>query len=92
MECQKPVQMKLSERRKQEWVGSVLGRFAQGLRRTWEFAACGWERKGWYANDFLAEYYVTRLCLPGRVFIDGGAHIGSITAAVLRNCPEATLV
>lgn len=73
-------------------VGHGVGRLAQAFRQLWEALSSDWERRGYHANDHLAEYYVTRLCLPGKVFIDGGAHIGSITGAVLRQCPSAIVV
>jgi FkbM family methyltransferase len=73
-------------------VGRGVGLWAQGLRKSWQVLSSDWERRGYQANDLLAEYYVTRLCQPGGVFIDGGAHIGSITAAVLRHCPGAKVI
>lgn len=73
-------------------VGHSIGRWAQGLRQSWQVLSSDWERRGYQANDDLAQYYVTRLCKPGKVFIDAGAHIGSITAAVLRQCPSAIVV
>ena len=50
------------------------------------------EELGTLANDQIAEQLVTRLCAPGRVFLDVGAHIGSIVAAVARHCPAARIV
>ena len=82
----------LRSRLKELTVGRDVGRFAQRVRQSWQILSADLEELGWHANDQLAEHYVTRLCLPGKVFVDGGAHIGSITAAVLRNCVGADVV
>jgi FkbM family methyltransferase len=50
------------------------------------------ESVGTVANDHLATVLVTRLCRPGKTFVDVGAHIGSVLAAVLRNQPSARCV
>ena len=42
---------------------------------------------GTIANDQLTETLVTRLCAPAKTFLDVGAHLGSITAEVLRASP-----
>ena len=84
--------MPLISRFKSLAVGHGIGRGAQVLRKSWQVLASDWERRGYQANDDLAEYYITRICQPDKVFIDGGAHIGSITAAVLQNCPGAIVV
>lgn len=80
------------DRLKELAVGHFPGRCARVLRQAWQVIACDWDRLGWLANDHLAEYYVSRLCLPGKVFVDGGAHIGLITSEVRRNCPKAKIV
>jgi len=82
----------LLSRMKEAAVGSGLGRIANSLRRYWRLVSSEVEQRGWLANDDLAEYYVTRICEPGKVFVDAGAHIGAITAAVLRNCPGVQIV
>ncbi len=43
------------------------------------------EQVGTMANDQLAALLVTSICRPGSVFVDVGAHIGSITASVRRS-------
>lgn len=43
---------------------------------------------GTVANDQMARLLVTRICSPKKTFIDVGAHIGSVTAEVLRNDPS----
>jgi len=49
------------------------------------------ESVGTLANDQLATYLVTRLCRKGKVFIDVGAHIGSILSEVRRNCASVEI-
>jgi FkbM family methyltransferase len=43
------------------------------------------EQLGALANDQLATRLVTRICEPGRVFVDVGAHIGSVMAEARRH-------
>ncbi len=43
------------------------------------------------ASDALATRLVTRLCKPGTVFIDVGAHIGSVIAQVMHFCPSVRI-
>jgi FkbM family methyltransferase len=50
------------------------------------------EKVGTIANDQLAAYLLTRLCQPGKTFLDVGAHIGSVTAEVMRNDPTVKIV
>ena len=47
---------------------------------------------GTLANDFLAARLVTSICEPKGTFIDVGAHIGSIIAAVKAKTPTARIV
>jgi FkbM family methyltransferase len=42
------------------------------------------EAVGTLANDRIARHLVTHLCGPGKVFLDVGAHIGSVVADVRR--------
>jgi FkbM family methyltransferase len=47
------------------------------------------ESVGTLANDQLASLLVASICRPGRVFVDVGAHIGSVIANTLRrSCPS----
>lgn len=58
------------------------------LREKWSLikqAAVEPESVGTAANDYLALDLVTQLCRPNRVFVDVGAHIGSIIAGVHRH-------
>lgn len=50
------------------------------------------ELLGMVSNDQLAGSLVTQLCHAGKIFIDVGAHIGVVTAAVLRQCPAVHVI
>jgi FkbM family methyltransferase len=47
---------------------------------------------GTVANDQLAGLLVSSICGPGRVFVDVGAHIGSVIAAVRRHDPTIKII
>ncbi len=47
---------------------------------------------GMLANDHLATHLITRLCAPGKIFIDIGAHIGSVVSSVQTHVPSATII
>jgi FkbM family methyltransferase len=75
-------------------IGTALGRLAQSLRHGADWRAASRlhaESAGTIANDRIAETLVTRLCEPNGGFLDVGAHIGSIMAAVIHHCPRARL-
>jgi FkbM family methyltransferase len=55
-------------------------------------AYCDPEQVGTMANDQLAATLVTSICKPGSVFVDVGAHIGSITASVRRSCRPSKIL
>ncbi len=79
---------------KQLLLGSGLGHYALSVRDKTDLvmAALGKrEAVGTLSNDQLATYLVTRICRTGGVFVDVGAHIGSITAEVRRHCPSARI-
>jgi len=66
-----------------------VGHFALDLRDKVEIISTAIfkpEAVGTIANDQLATYLVTRLCKNNGVFIDVGAHIGSVISEVKRNC------
>ena len=70
------------------FVGTRVGRFGLAVRSAAELLHATFldlESIGTLANDHLAARLVTRLCLPGKGFIDVGAHIGSIIAAVIEH-------
>jgi FkbM family methyltransferase len=70
---------------RQYLVGTWLGRAAMAARDALDaFRAVhsNLEAVGTVANDQLATRLVTRICRPGAAFVDVGAHIGSVIAAV----------
>jgi FkbM family methyltransferase len=72
-------------------VGTRVGRLALAARGAVELLRATYlslESIGTVANDHLATRLVTRLCLPGKGFIDVGAHVGSITSAVIDHDPS----
>lgn len=80
---------------KQKILGSAIGEAALFLRNKLNIlhtAYCSPERVGTVANDHLATQLVTTLCLPKKTFIDVGAHIGSIIAAVSRRDPSIKII
>lgn len=50
------------------------------------------ENAGMLANDLLARNILERLCEPGGIFIDVGAHIGSVIAGVGRHSNPAHII
>ena len=77
---------------KQYLIATQLGVSILALRDRLSVSWAGWKREdsvGCLANDALSTRLVTRLCRPGMVFVDVGAHIGSVTSQVLRFCPSA---
>lgn len=80
---------------KQVLLRSGLGGWLLGLRDRVSLLRTAWrspEAVGTVANDVLSTYLITRLCAPGKVFIDIGSHIGSILAEVQRHCPQARVI
>lgn len=80
---------------KQKILGSAIGEAAFFLRDKLEILHTAYsspERVGTLANDHLATQLVTTLCLPQKTFIDVGAHIGSIIAAVSRRDPSIKII
>lgn len=75
-------------------VATEVGLVAQRLRDL--SAICFSFRKPQHlsclANEIVARHLVTRLVMPGRVFVDVGAHIGSITNEVLRRSNAGKVV
>jgi len=66
-------------------VGTAVGRFSLAVRNTVELlwqAIHSPESVGTLANDQIAAFLVTRLCLSKKGFVDVGAHIGSIVSEV----------
>ena len=84
------------EQSAKQWVlGSALGRMLMSGRDQLELVRAALrspESVGTIANDQLATLLVTQLCLPGKTFIDVGAHIGSIITAVAQRDPSIQIV
>jgi FkbM family methyltransferase len=76
------------EQSAKQWVlGSAIGRLLMSGRDALDLVRAALrtpESVGTIANDQLATLLVTRLPLSGKVFIDVGAHIGSIITAVMQ--------
>ncbi len=47
---------------------------------------------GTLANDIIADILVKRLCQSDKLFMDIGAHIGSIISGVIYHCPSTNIV
>ena len=76
-------------------VGTSLGLWLLDVRDKLNIARAAWfcpESVGTVANDQLAALLVVSICLPGRVFVDVGAHIGSIVAGVKRRSRPSKIV
>lgn len=76
-------------------VGTLLGTMAIAVRdklNLYRAVRSSPEMLGSIANDHIARLLVDRLCLPGRTFIDVGAHIGSVVAGVRRESQPDRIV
>lgn len=70
---------------KQKLIGTLAGRVAMRARGRLAIlnrALFNEESAGMAANDWIAGHLVAMLCRPRHSFLDVGAHIGSVTAAV----------
>jgi FkbM family methyltransferase len=79
---------------KQMLLGSGLGRVALITRDAVQLllvALRSPETVGTLANDQIATFLLTRLCLPNKGFVDVGAHIGSIISEVAYHDPSIKL-
>lgn len=73
---------------KQMLVGTSIGHIMMSARNKVAIlsaAITSPESVGTVANDQLASELLPKLCLPGKTFIDVGAHIGSVIADVLHH-------
>lgn len=79
-----------------QWVlGSILGETLISVRSAFEMVEAMLrkpETLGTLANDQLAGRLVTALNRPQTAFLDVGAHIGSVSAAVERHDPSITIL
>ena len=73
------------------WVGSFLLR-AREKAELLTSALGSPETFGTVYNDQLALRLAVRLCDPTGIFVDVGAHIGSVSAAVLRRHPRSRVI
>jgi FkbM family methyltransferase len=76
-------------------VGTSLGLWLLDVRDKLNIARAAWfspESVGTVANDQLAALLVVSICRPGHVFVDVGAHIGSIVAGVKRRSRPSRIV
>ena len=76
---------------KQKILGGLIGNLALSLRDRCEILQRAYshpESIGTLANDQLATRLVTAICQPHKIFIDVGAHIGSIISEVAYNDPS----
>jgi FkbM family methyltransferase len=67
---------------------SAIADVAGNLRDHYRLLRCAYrqpESLGMASNDQLASWLVSRLCRPGAVLVDVGAHVGSVVGATLRN-------
>jgi FkbM family methyltransferase len=75
--------------------GTAVGRVALSVRDTLNLVGAAYARPeiaGTMANDHLASQLLCRLCADDMTFLDVGAHIGSIVAAVLHANPSVKVV
>lgn len=76
-------------------VGTRVGRVASSWRDSINLIRTGatsLEQLGCYATDIVAARLMTGLPLPGRTFVDVGAHIGSVFSEVMHRDPTAHIV
>ena len=71
--------------------GRVLGRGRQ-LLKAWRAVRANPEQGGMVSQDMCAEALLAGLCKPNTVFVDIGAHIGSVIADVRFNLPTVEIV
>lgn len=80
--------MNATEIAKQKVLGTAFGGFLASTREVLQVVHAAFrspESVGTLVNDHLATHLVCGLCLPNKVFVDVGAHIGSVIDGVLRH-------
>ena len=80
---------------KQLILGTILGRIGLSMRDSINLARTAYvcpEAVGTLANDVLARILVTKLCRNDKIFVDIGAHIGSVVAEVNYCTPSVRIV
>jgi len=76
-------------------VGTRVGVIAQRWRERIELfknAGGQLEQLGSFSNDLIARQLLEALCLPGKAFVDVGAHIGSVIDGVARNSRPSVII
>lgn len=73
----------LADRAKRALVGTRFGAFAERLRSAYDVYSASLSDAGCVASDLLATELIVKLGARGFVFVDVGAHIGSVCAGVL---------
>jgi len=76
-------------------IGTSLGRFLISMRETLEIVRTAYRRQenlGFLASDQLATYLVCGMCRPNKVFVDVGAHVGSIVSCVLSRDSSVSVI
>jgi FkbM family methyltransferase len=80
---------------KQSLIDTTLGHWAFAARDKLELLRAAWSNPhivGTLANDQMAAWLVGCLCERGKVFVDVGAHIGSVIADVRRRSKPSHIV
>jgi len=77
---------------KQRLIGTMFGRWLSAARDIIALIRTPRVALGTAVNDQLAPRLIAQLCQPTDVFVDVGAHIGSVIAEVRHNCPDARIV
>jgi FkbM family methyltransferase len=77
---------------KRRLVGTGPGRLLAKARDFAELIQTPRVALGTVVNDQLASSLVTRLLGPGRAFVDVGAHIGWVSAEVIRHCEPSQII
>lgn len=80
---------------RERFVGTRLGKIAMTVRSRVALLRAAFvldEELGTKLNDQLASVLVSRICEPRKTFIDIGAHIGSVIAAVMEHDRSVRLI
>jgi FkbM family methyltransferase len=76
-------------------VGTRVGVIAQRAREwvdLFSTARTQAENLGGYSNDLISRQILESLCLPGKAFVDVGAHIGSVIDGVARRSQPSVII
>jgi hypothetical protein len=87
--------MNLADSAKGKIIGTALGRFLNSTRETFEIVRAAYhhqEHLGFLASDQLSTFLVCGMCRPHKVFVDVGAHVGSIVACVMNRDPSVAVI